>query len=107
MRRSTASLLLGIAAVATAFPAYALLRWLWAWRQAHSVFREAVLIFETDFPFGLRGTAITLTSLGAAAVGALTAGLVLRGAHGVTRAVAYSILVSAATLVIWNLWTMM
>ena len=106
-RQSTASLLLAFAAVATAFPAYALLRWLWAWRQAHSAFREAVAVFESGFPFGLRGTAITLACLVAAAMGALTAGLVVQRTHGVTRAVAYSILAGAATLVMWNLWTMM
>jgi hypothetical protein len=107
IKRSYASLFLTFAAVATVLPAYSLVRWLWAWRQPHADFQGAVTVFETGFPFGLRGAPITWASVASAGAGVVAAGLVLQRTHGVTRAVAYTILSVAATLVAWNLWTMM
>ena len=107
MKQSTASLALAFAAVTTVLPAYALLRWLWAWRQPHAGFGEAVAVFETGFPFGLRGSSIVWACVASAAAGVVAAGLVLQRARGATRAVAYTIIVGAAALLMWNLWTMM
>ena len=87
--------------------AYALLRWWLAWRVPHSAYREAVATFEAGFPFGLRGTGITLACLAGAVVGFLIAGIVWQRAHSVIRPVAMALLVCAAALVMWNLWTMM
>src|SRR5882672_9294905 len=99
--------LLAVAAVATAFPAYMFVRWLWAWRQGHSVFRKAVERFEEGLPFGLHGKSLALACLAAAAVGVLSAGFVLQRAIGAIRLVAWLILAGAAALAAWNLWTMM
>ncbi len=107
IKQSTASLALGLAAVATVLPGYALLRWLWAWRQPHADYRDAVKVFDAGFPFGLRGSSITWACLVSAAVGVAAAGLIVRRTRGATRAVAWTIMVGAAALLAWNLWTMM
>ncbi len=107
IRQSTASFGLAFAALATVLPVYALLRWFWAWHQPHADFRDAVTVFDTGFPFGLRGSSITWACVVSAAAGVVAAGLIVRRTRGATRAVACTIMVSAAALLMWNLWTMM
>ena len=107
VRPSTADLLLAVAAAATVLPAYALARWLWA-VQGHPGFRPAAAAFYGNFPLGLRGSAITWASATTAAMAVLASGLVWqRSQRRPRRVIALAILVAAAALLMWNLWSMM
>jgi hypothetical protein len=107
VRASTTDLFLAVSAAATALPAYTLGRWLWA-AHAHPGFRQAATAYSSDFPFGLQGSANTWASAGSAAVALWAAGLVSgRVPDRPRRVLAYSLLIVAAALLIWNLWSMM
>jgi hypothetical protein len=89
------------------FPLYAAARWLWAWHVSRGQLSVAVSRFESGFGLGLHGKAITLAALGGAALGFVCSGYAWRRLAGPGRRVAMMVLLLAAALVMWNLWTMM